>query len=71
MVGRSELCNLKLLRQIVCNDPLAGLAHMLALLALVHALRVFKHRPLGSGAPQPGGCGLEDNRAITRLEISI
>jgi len=32
-------------------------AHVLELLAVVHALRVFRHYLLGSGAPRPGGVG--------------
>ncbi len=31
-------------------------AHVLEQLAVVHALRVFKHYLLGSGAPRPLGC---------------
>jgi phospholipid-translocating ATPase len=31
-------------------------AHTLKLLAVVHALRVFKHYLLGSGAARPAGC---------------
>lgn len=31
-------------------------AHTLELLAVVHALRVFKHYLLGSGAARPAGC---------------
>jgi hypothetical protein len=30
--------------------------HVLELLAVVHALRVFKHYLLGNGAPRPAGC---------------
>ncbi len=44
-------------------------AHVLELLAVVHALRVLKHYLLGSGAPPPLGCGSDfdlrtDNQAI-------
>ena len=50
-------------------------AHVLELLAVVHALRVFKHYLLGSGAPRPLGCGsdfdlLTDNQAITWLKTN-
>jgi hypothetical protein len=50
-------------------------AHVLELLAVVHALRVFKHYLLGSGAPRPGGCGSDfdlrtDNQAITWLKTN-
>ncbi len=48
-------------------------AHVLALLAAAHALRVLKHYLLGSGAPRPLGCGSDfdlrtDNQAITWLK---
>jgi hypothetical protein len=41
--------------------------HVLELLAVVHALQVFRHYPLGSGAPRlPGVCSdftlLTDNQ---------
>ena len=50
-------------------------AHVLELLAVVHALRVFKHYLLGSGAPRPPGCGSDfdlrtDNQAITWLKTN-
>jgi hypothetical protein len=50
-------------------------AHVLELLAVVHALRVFKHYLLGSGAPRPAGCGSDfdlrtDNQAITWLKTN-
>ena len=50
-------------------------AHVLELLAVVHALRVFKHYLLGSGAPRPLGCGSDfdlwtDNQAITWLKTN-
>jgi hypothetical protein len=52
-------------------------AHVLELLAVVHALRVFKHYLLGSGAPRPLGCGpgsdydlRTDNQAITWLKTN-
>ena len=50
-------------------------AHVLELLAVVHALRVFKHYLLGSGAPRPGGCRSDfdlrtDNQAITWLKTN-
>ena len=43
-------------------------AHTLELLAVVHALRVFKHYLLGSGAARPAACGSDfdlctDNQA--------
>ncbi len=49
--------------------------HVLELLAVVHALRVFKHYLLGSGAPRPAGCGSDfghrkDNQAITLLKTN-
>ncbi len=42
---------------------------------MVHALRVFKHYLLGSGAPRPDGCGSDfdlrtDNQAITWLKTN-
>jgi hypothetical protein len=48
-------------------------AHVLELLAVVHALRVFRHILLGGGAPRPGGCWSDfdlrtDNQAITWLK---
>jgi hypothetical protein len=50
-------------------------AHVLELLAVVHALRVFKHYLLGSGAPLAAGCGSDfdlrtDNQAITWLKTN-
>ena len=50
-------------------------AHVLELLAVVHALRVFKHYLLGSGAPRAEGCGSDfdlrtDNQAITWLKTN-
>ncbi len=50
-------------------------AHVLELLAVVHALHVFKHYLLGSGALQPLGCGSDfdlrmDNQAITWLKTN-
>ena len=50
-------------------------AHVLELLAVVHALRVFKHYLLGSGAPRPAGCVTDfdlrtDNQAITWLQTN-
>jgi hypothetical protein len=50
-------------------------AHVLELLAVVHALRVFKHYLLGSGAPLPLGCWSDfdrrtDNQAITWLKTN-
>jgi hypothetical protein len=42
---------------------------------VVHALRVFKHYLLGSGAPRPLGCGSDfdlrtDDQAITWLKTN-
>ena len=52
-------------------------AHVLELsrLAVVHALRVFKHYLLGSGAPRPAGCWTDfdlrtDNQAVTWLKTN-
>ena len=50
-------------------------AHVLELLAVVHALRVFKHYLLGGGAPRPSGCWSDfdlrtDNQAITWLKTN-
>ena len=50
-------------------------AHTLELLAVVHALRVFKHYLLGSNAPRPAGCTSDfdlrtDNQAITWLKTN-
>jgi len=50
-------------------------AHVLELLAVVHALRVFRHYLLGSGAPRPPGCVSDfdlrtDNQAITWLKTN-
>ena len=50
-------------------------AHILELLAVVHALRVFRHYLLGSGAPRPDGCWSDfdlrtDNQAITWLKTN-
>ena len=50
-------------------------AHVLELLAVVHALRVFKHYLLGGGAPRPEGCWSDfdlrtDNQAITWLKTN-
>jgi hypothetical protein len=47
-------------------------AHVLELLAVVHALRVFRHYLLGSGAPRPPGARSDftlrtDNQAVTWL----
>ena len=47
-------------------------AHVLELLAVVHALRVFRHYLLGSGAPRPPGVLSDftlrtDNQAVTWL----
>ncbi len=51
-------------------------AHVLELLAVVHALRVFRHYLLGGGGPQPAGCWSEfdlrtDNQAITWLKTNL
>ena len=48
-------------------------AHVLELLAVVHALRVFRHYLLGGGAFRPAGCWMDfdlrtDNQAITWLK---
>ena len=48
-------------------------AHVLELLAVVHALRVFRHYLLGGGAPRPAGCWSDfdlrtDNQAMTWLK---
>ncbi len=45
-------------------------AHVLELVVVVHALRVFLHYILGGGAPRPAGCWSDfdlqtDNQAIT------
>ena len=50
-------------------------AHILELLAVVHALRVFRHYLLSSGAPRPDGCWSDfdlrtDNQAITWLKTN-
>ena len=50
-------------------------AHVLELLAVVHALRAFRHYLLGSGAPRPAGCWSDfdlrtDNQAITWLKTN-
>ena len=50
-------------------------AHVLELLAVVHALRVFRHYLLGGGAPRPAGCLSDfdlrtDNQAITWLKTN-
>jgi len=50
-------------------------AHVLELLAVVHALRAFRHYLLGGGAPRPGGCWSDfdlrtDNQAITWLKTN-
>ena len=50
-------------------------AHVLELLAVVNALRVFRHYLLGSGAPRPAGCGSDfdlrtDNQAVTWLKTN-
>ena len=49
--------------------------HVLDLLAVVHALRVFRHYLLGSGAPRPPGVHSDftlrtDNRAVSWLRIN-
>jgi hypothetical protein len=51
-------------------------AHVLELLAVVHALRAFRHYLLGGGAPRPAGCWSDfdlqmDNQAITWLKMGI
>ena len=50
-------------------------AHILELLAVVHALRIFRHYLLGSGAPRAEGCWSDfdlrtDNQAITWLKTN-
>ena len=50
-------------------------AHILKLLAVVHALRIFRHYLLGSGAPRAAGCWSDfdlwtDNPAITWLKTN-
>ena len=50
-------------------------AHILELLAVVHALRIFRHYLLGSGAPREEGCWTDfdlrtDNQAITWLKTN-
>ncbi len=50
-------------------------AHVLELLAVLHALLVFKHYLLGSWAPLQLGCGSDfdlhtDNQAITWLKTN-
>ena len=50
-------------------------AHILELLAVVHALRTFRHYLLGGGAPRPAGCWTDfdlrtDNQAITWLKTN-
>ena len=50
-------------------------AHVLELLAVVHALRVFRHYLLGGGAPRQEGCWSDfdlrtDNQAITWLKTN-
>ncbi len=50
-------------------------AHILELLAVVHALRVFRYYLLSSGAPRPDGCWSDfdlrtDNQAITWLKTN-
>ena len=42
---------------------------------MVHALRLFRHYPLGGGAPRPAVCWTDfdlrsDNQAITRLKTN-
>jgi hypothetical protein len=48
--------------------------HVLELLALVHALRAFRHYLLGGGAPRPAGCWSDfdlrtDNQAIVSPSV--
>ena len=43
-------------------------AHILELLAVVHALRIFKHYLLGSGAPRPDGCGSDFDLRTDRAD---
>ena len=50
-------------------------AHILELLAAVHALRIFRHYLLGSDAPRAEGCWSDfdlrtDNQAITWLKTN-
>ena len=50
-------------------------AHVLELLAVVHAMRVFRHYLLGSGAPRPPRCWSDfdlrtDNQEITWLKTN-
>ena len=50
-------------------------AHVLELLAVVHALRAFRHYLLGGGAPRRGDCWSDfdlrtDNQAITWLKTN-
>ena len=50
-------------------------AHVLELLAVVHALRTFRHYLLGGGAPRPADCWSDfdlrtDNQAITWLKTN-
>ena len=50
-------------------------AHVLELLAVVHALRAFRHYLLGGGAPRQGACLSDfdlrtDNQAITWLKTN-
>ena len=50
-------------------------AHVLELLAVVHALRAFRHYLLGGGAARPEGCWTDfdlrtDNQAITWLKTN-
>ena len=51
-------------------------AHVLELLAVVHALRAFRHYLLGGGAPRQGACLSDfdlrtDNQAITWLKTNL
>ena len=53
-------------------------AHVLELLAVVHALRVFRHYLLCGGAPLSAGCWTDfdlrlrtDNKAITWLKTKL
>ncbi len=50
-------------------------AHVLELLAMVHALRAFRHYLLGGGAPRLAGCWSDfdlrtDSQAITWLKTN-
>ncbi len=50
-------------------------AHVLELLTVVHALRVFRNHLLGGGAPRPAGCWSDfdlrtDNQVITWLKTN-